>query len=193
MSRSNDQRAGLIAKLNDLLQLDRDALQGYAVAIRNLEHESFRSTVIRFRRDHERHIEELVRLIRAEGGSPAERMHLSTGPLKAGLQQIGKARGDLGVLLTFKANERQMRDKYRRHADRNHPPAVARVLARAAADEEAHYAWATRALEGAGGATDARARKVANFAEGANARMTDAVEAAERVARRAAKRLGRRA
>ncbi len=45
-----------IAELNDLLQLDDDALTSYDVNVRELGREDFRATVREYRRDHERHV-----------------------------------------------------------------------------------------------------------------------------------------
>src|SRR5690606_10560976 len=139
--------ASLVAELNDLLQLDHDAVQAYGIAIEAVEDERLRETLIAFRGDHERHIDELTELIRAHGGIPIETAHIPTGMFKAAVQRAGAARGDRALMLAFKANERQVRDKYRRHADAPHPPEVRAVLARAAADEERHYAWALEVLD----------------------------------------------
>ncbi|MFS8641214.1 MAG: FAD-dependent oxidoreductase [Symbiobacteriaceae bacterium] len=135
--------ASLVAELNDLLQLDHDAVQAYGIAIEAVEDERLRETLIAFRGDHERHIDELTELIRAHGGIPIETAHIPTGMFKAAVQRAGAARGDRALMLAFKANERQVRDKYRRHADAPHPPEVRAVLARAAADEEQRAAVRT--------------------------------------------------
>src|SRR5690606_36206330 len=111
---------GLIADLNDLLQLDHDAVQAYDVAIRNLSNEHHRQALIRFRGDHERHIEELTRLIREHGGVPIEVAHIPTGVFNLAVQKVGAMGGDREILLAFKANERQSRDKYRKFADMPH-------------------------------------------------------------------------
>src|SRR5690606_21455327 len=71
--------ASLIAELNDLLQLDHDAVQAYGIAIDCVEDERLRETLIAFRGDHERHIDELTELIRAHGGIPIEIAHIPTG------------------------------------------------------------------------------------------------------------------
>jgi hypothetical protein len=102
---------------------------------------------VQFRGDHERHIHELSFLIRNLGGTPIPLPHISTGPFKLAMQAAGIAAGDRGIMLAFRANEAQVRDKYRRHADRPHPPPVADVLHRAAHDEERHFAWACEVLE----------------------------------------------
>jgi hypothetical protein len=183
--------AALIGELNDLLQLDHDAVGAYTLAISALRDRNLRNTLIGFRQDHERHIADLVDLIRARGGLPVRMPHFPTGLFKLLVQAAGSAGGMAGgivggfaggdrtVLLAFVANEAQARDKYRRHADaQGHPADVAAVLERAARDEATHHRWAWDALERLGAGRDSVAgRMVSGFAfvHGANA---DIIEAA---------------
>jgi uncharacterized protein (TIGR02284 family) len=169
--------AALIAELNDLLQLDHDALQSYALAIEELEHPAYRETVRRFRTDHERHAEELTALVRRHGGKPIELPH-PTGVAKLAKQAAGKG-DDRSVLLAFRANERQARDKYARAVARGAEwPADARDVVRRAADDEArHFEWADVTLESLGERRDgARGRAVRAY-ETVHARAADALEA----------------
>lgn len=174
--------ASLVAELNDLLQLDHDAVQAYNVAIENLESENLRSTLLEFREDHERHIAELTNLIREHGGIPLELAHLPTGLFKLAVQKVGAMGGDREILLAFKANERQVRDRY--HAARvgSHPPEVAAVLDRNAADEDKHYDWVVEALSemGVTGET-AIGRAEATF-ERVHEKAANAIEGVERAA-----------
>jgi hypothetical protein len=140
----------LIAALNDLLQLEHDALPNYAVAIAGLRDSQLREELRAFRDDHRRHARELAGLIRARGGVPLHLPHLPTGLLKLGVQVAGLPGGDRAVLLAFRANEWQSQAKYRRLADGDLPPDVADVLRRAADDEARHYAWAADALASMG-------------------------------------------
>jgi len=183
---SGSREAALVAELNDLLQLDYDAVGAYTLAISALRDRNLRNTLVRFRQDHERHITELVELIRARDGAPVRMPHFPTGIFKLLVQAAGSAGGLMGgmaggdraVLLAFIANETQARDKYRRHSDTDHPPDVADVLARAARDEETHHRWAWDALERLGaGRHSIPGKLVASFAffHGSNA---DIIEAA---------------
>jgi rubrerythrin len=172
--------AALTAELNDLLQLDHDAVQAYTVAIAAVGSPQLRSSLARFREDHERHIEELVALIRARGGLPVALPHIPTGLFKLAVQKVGTLGSDREILLAFKANERQVRDKYRRHADAPHDPDVAGMLRRAALDEAEHYAWAESELERLGVRQDGiLGRGEARF-ERIHARAADAIEGGER-------------
>ena len=141
--------AALIATLNDLLQLEHDALPAYALALAGLRDGGLRETLEAFRQDHLRHVGELTGLVRERGGLPLALPHVPTGLLKLAVQASGLPGGDRGVLLAFRANEWQAREKYGRAAagGGHDDPEVADVLRRAAADEARHYAWAVEALE----------------------------------------------
>ncbi len=189
MEKEGSSRDGLIAELNDLLRLDHDAVQSYGIAIEHLDAAAHQEKLREFRADHERHIEQLSGLIRQQGGKPVGGPHLTTGAVKAAVQQAGRAGGDRGILTAFKTNERQARDKYRRHAEKGHAGEVGDVVARGAADEERHYAWVVSVLESIEG-SDA-ARRATDTMEVGQARAADAMEAAERKAGEAAEKLGR--
>lgn len=182
MADTTFQEAQLVAELNDLLQLDHDAVAAYDLAIRALRSQAYRDAIVGFRTDHERHIDELTQLIRDHGGIPVQLPHLPSSIFKLLIQAAGAmARGDSSVLLAFKTNERQSRDKYRRAAERiTSDPQVSVVLGRAAADEARHYAWALQELDDLGFGPESRTRRIENVVEVAHARMGDAIESVER-------------
>jgi hypothetical protein len=171
----------LTTQLNDLLQLDVDAVQAYALTIRQLESKVRKQAVRRYQADHRRHIAELKGLIRAHGGAAVAVSHIPTGPFKLAMQGIGAFGDDKIALLAFKTNERHGRDKYRRIAmGRGLPRDVARLLKRAARDEERHYRWAANELEKLHAGRRTMVGKVAAGAEVANARTVDLIEEAEK-------------
>lgn len=170
----------LVAELNDLLQLDYDAVQAYRLAISLLSNPEYKSQLRDFRADHERHIDELSRLIANHGGVPVEMPHLPTGVFKLAVQAAGRAGGDKGLLLAFKANERQVRDKYRRAAEKRQPPEVAVILSRAAGDETLHYSWVLETLEDLGAGETTTAGRIEQAVEIGHARLADVAEGAER-------------
>jgi uncharacterized protein (TIGR02284 family) len=173
--------AMLVGELNDLMQLDYDAVAAYTIALKELDDPSYQEAVRRFKADHERHIEELTELVRRYGGVPMPMPHLS-GVFKLAVQGAVAAAGDAVVIQAFKSNEVQSRDKYRRAISRQHPADVQDVLIRAARDEQRHFDWAMRKLSELGVSTDG----VADALEQMHARTADAVEAVERGAMQAA-------
>ncbi len=168
-----------IAKLNDLLQLDHDAVGAYGIAIQATTDESRRETLREFRADHERHIEEITRLIQDRGGKPIQSPHVPTSIFKLAVQKAGSLGGETALLLAFKANERQTRDKYRRAAENGDDLEVTDVLARAADDEVRHYDWAVRTLLELGVSPDSATSRVERALEIGNARLVDVMEGFE--------------
>lgn len=182
--------AALIAELNDLLALDHDAVQAYSLAIGAVSRAEYRDTLAAFRGDHQRHIDQLTQLIQNLGGAPVTLPHLPTGAFKLAVQALGTLGDDRNVLLTFKANEAQVRDKYRRHAGRPHlEPAVTTVLSAAAADEDRHYEWVEQTLERMGVERGGVIDSVQNVVESVHARTADAIESAGRRVAEAAERI----
>jgi rubrerythrin len=141
----------IIDGLNDLLQLDHDAIGAYDIAIEKLADRDHANQILGFRRDHERHIQELNELITGLGGEAKNQPHL-TGPFKQALQSLGALGGDKGVLASFRQNELQVRSKYELYAAKaNHwPQNVKRAIDRNALDEERHYRWVADALQAMG-------------------------------------------
>lgn len=173
--------AMLVGELNDLLQLDYDAVAAYTLALKELDDPAHQETVRRFKADHERHIEELTGLVRKYGGVPMPMPHLS-GVFKAAVQGALAAASDAKVVTAFRANEVQSRDKYRRAIARQHPADVQDVLIRASRDEQRHFDWAMRVMSELGVSTGG----VADAVEHMHARSADAMEAVERGAMQAA-------
>ena len=180
MADHSPNQAELLAELNDLLQLDHDAVQAYTLAINALESPVHKRTLEEYRADHERHIVELTRLIQAGGGTPIEMSHIPSGAFKLAVQAVGAAGGDRAVLLAFKSNEWQVSEKYHRHAERRHTPEVADVLRRAASDEQKHYAWAAATLEQMDAGRDTAVGKAEGAFEKVYGAAADAMEGAER-------------
>lgn len=144
----------VIDRMNDLLQLDHDAIGAYEVAIDKLNDRTLADRISEFKHDHERHIVELNEVIAALGGSPKNEPH-ATGPFKQALQSLGGLAGDKGLLMAWRTNELQVKSKYASaSSDAADWPAEAHgVVQRNALDEERHYRWVVDALQrlGAGG------------------------------------------
>jgi len=134
--------------LNDLLQLDHDAIGAYEIAIEKLEDRDHASQISGFKLDHERHIRELNDLILELGGTPTNEPH-ATAPLKQAMQKAGALGGDRGTLIAWRANELQVRTKYDSYASRANawPSNAKRVVDEAALDEERHYHWVANVLQ----------------------------------------------
>ena len=139
--------AEILEGLNDLLQLDHDAVGAYQIAMEKLHDRDHADQIAGFRRDHERHIRELNELIAELGGTPKNHPH-ATGPFKLALQSLSALAGDRVALMAFRANELQVRAKYDSYAAKaNHwPTHIKRVVDACALDEERHFRWVSEVL-----------------------------------------------
>jgi rubrerythrin len=139
--------AEIIDGLNDLLQLDHDAVGAYEIAIEKLKDADHADQIAGFKRDHERHIRQLNELIAELGGTPTNEPH-ATGPLKQALQSLGAVAGDRGVLIAWRTNELQVRTKYDSYAAKANrwPAHIKRAVDQNALDEERHFDWVTQLL-----------------------------------------------
>jgi rubrerythrin len=175
----------VVEGLNDLLQLDHDAVGAYEIAIEHLEDRDHALQIEGFKADHERHIRELNDLIQALGGVPRNEPH-QTSPLKQAIQRIAAGRGDRALLTAWRANELQVTAKYDGYASRAVSwPAEAKALVdRNALDEERHYAWVVRVL---GGEDAAEIHLVNRARENATVARVAGARAGERLARAATK------
>jgi ElaB/YqjD/DUF883 family membrane-anchored ribosome-binding protein/predicted outer membrane protein len=137
----------IISGLNDLLQLDHDAIGAYEVAIKRLDNPEYVSQIQLFLGDHQRHVEELNQAIAVLGGTPENSPHL-TGALKKALQAGAAPAGDKALLLAWRTNEAQVRAKYASYATRasTWPAHIKALVDRNALDEEHHHQWVVQKL-----------------------------------------------
>jgi rubrerythrin len=181
----------LLRALNDLLQLDADAIRSYQVAIDAFSDEALKRRVRQFRREHQRHVRELTALVQERGGTPLKTPHLSTGFVKLAVQALGAAGGDRAVLLMFRANEWESARKYADVARRRYPRPVREVLRRAAEDERKHYRWAAETLAKLGAGDDTVVGRIEQVLERLHGGAALGLEALERVSVTAVRGRGR--
>lgn len=141
----------ILTGLNDLLQLDHDAVGAYQIAMEKLENRDWAVQIAGYLTDHERHIRELNDAIVELGGEPMNEPH-ATGPFKQALQNLGAVAGDKGLLMAWRANELQVRMKYDSYASKANywPDHLKALIDRNALDEERHYRWVVGVLEDLG-------------------------------------------
>ena len=124
--------------LKSLIELDYDAIEAYGAALPRLTSDAYRAPLREFRDDHERHTEELSRVLRDGGRTPPK------GPDLKRLLTEGKVRlaglvSDRAILYALKSIERDSNVAYERAAKSEHVPAQLRELLRAAlADARRH-------------------------------------------------------
>jgi rubrerythrin len=133
--------------LNDLLQLDHDSIGAYEIAIEQLENREHALQIDAFRRDHQRHIQQLNDAILELGGTPSNEPH-ATAPLKQAVQGLSAVGGDKSLLAAWRANELQVATKYDAYAQKavSWPASIKRLIDENALDEERHYKWIVKVM-----------------------------------------------
>lgn len=174
----------IVARLGVLRDFDRQAAEAYRTAAERLGSEPLRRSARHFCEDHERHVDELSRLVRAYGSADAGR----TGAAGVGAEpvdgepsaEIAGLSSDRAILRSLKTLARAGRDNYRSAAKGGFPPAVAAVLRRASNDETTHYAWALEMLDDLDSGRGRLRRSVGAALDEGSARITGFVEVVER-------------
>lgn len=178
---SSRERERVIESLNDLLQIDHDAIAAYEVAAEKLADLAAAEQIRSFRKDHERHVAELNEVVGALGGTARNQPHPS-GPFREALQSLGGLAGDKGVLMAWRTNELQVRNRYEAYLSRatQWPAEALRVVERNATDEERHYRWVVEKLAELGVASREGVRPPGADGEGAGEKVRAAAEATGR-------------
>jgi uncharacterized protein (TIGR02284 family) len=140
----SDARNVAIEVLNDLIQLDHDAVQAYKQAIEKIDDPAARMDVVAFRGDHERHIADLTQTVRMMGGEPEKAGRDLKGVLLEGLTALRAVTGTLGALRAMRMNEKLTNRAYERALEAKLPSTARDVVLRNREDERRHLA----AIEG---------------------------------------------
>lgn len=136
----------VISDLCDLIKLDYDAIAAYKSAIERLDNAEYRTKLTEFMGDHEKHVKELGKAVRNEGGTP---------PTEGGAMQIltkGKVviaglLGDEAILKAMEANEVVTNTKYEEAVETGYPEQIQALLRQGLADERRHKEWLSAAIE----------------------------------------------
>jgi uncharacterized protein (TIGR02284 family) len=130
----------IVEILNELVQLDYDAMQAYEHAIDRVEDDEVADDLEAFLADHQRHVDDLAQLVRELGGEPIEPHRDLKGLLLEGLTALRSATGTKGVLAAMRTAEKLMHRTYTRTLAQPLPSHVCAVVAVHAADEQRHLA-----------------------------------------------------
>ena len=134
--------------LQELAELDYDAVEAYKATIEKLENSSYKARMEEFKGDHERHIKEINGLLAAHDVETVK------GPTAKGWLTEGKVRlanmvgDDNTILKAMLSNEEDTNTAYRRlndHADK-WADAI-KMLERGLTDEKKHKEWIKKTIE----------------------------------------------
>lgn len=142
---SNDK---IIKLLNNLIQLDFDAIGAYEAAIARLEDATARSRLQEFMQDHVRHTENLSKLVRQHGGTPKNKGDMKS-VLTKGKVVMANIAGDNAILKAMRSNEDETNEKYEKALKTDGLDAATRqVLQQNLEDERRHRQWIVARIDG---------------------------------------------
>lgn len=133
--------------LEKLIELDYDAIEAYDAAIERLENADIQAQLMEFKGDHQRHTQELGKILQETGRKPPSKGDMKRVLTKGKVVIAGLA-GDKAILQAMKTNEDDTNQAYERAVNNDVvPPRVREVLQRALGDERRHRAWIEQSLK----------------------------------------------
>lgn len=136
----------VIALLRDLVHLDVDAIHAYDQALKNIEVDSVRVQLERFKADHERHVTELTSAIIDLGGTaPVIRRDIK-GFFIEGMTALRAAMGTEQSLKAMQTNEKLTNKEYDKAAKMVLPARVDELVRRNFDDERRHLEYIEDAI-----------------------------------------------
>jgi uncharacterized protein (TIGR02284 family) len=134
-----------ITTLNDLIQLDIDAVHAYRQAIDACQVAEVRDNLTAFMGDHQRHISELEGAVRALGGQPPEGKDIK-GFIIEGFTAVA-SQGDRSALMAMRGNEEITTRRYDAARRANVTVEALQLIEKNYADEARHLDWIKRAID----------------------------------------------
>ncbi|GFO53375.1 hypothetical protein GMSM_03820 [Geomonas sp. Red276] len=131
-------RNEMIERLNDLIQLDVDAVEAYSQVIKHLEYDDICRRLRDFQDDHQAHIQKLRSLIMQLDGRPIEARPDFKGYLLEGFTMLMSVSGSLGAMEAMKANEVITNRNYGKAVELPWPEGIKSVLIDNYSQEERH-------------------------------------------------------
>lgn len=133
--------------LKELLELEYGAVDAYEAAIERLENADYQEKLEEFKKDHERHIEELSSLLRKNHHEIPEKGVIGKQLLTTGKVVMANLIGDNTILQAMKSNEIDTNTAYERMNERKDKwPESEDIITRGLQDERKHKAWLEKTL-----------------------------------------------
>jgi rubrerythrin len=126
--------------LNDLIQLDYDAIQTYEQALKRVDDDDHdvRRDLDSFRLDHERHVAELSSLITSMGDIAKDVGRDVKGVLLEGMTALRSVTGTVGALKAMRMNEKLTNRNYEKASHAGLPLEAVELVTKNLADERRH-------------------------------------------------------
>ncbi|MBJ6724051.1 DUF2383 domain-containing protein [Geomesophilobacter sediminis] len=140
-------RQEIIDRLNDLIQLDADAVVAYDHAIRNVKYDDIRTKLTEFQEDHRQHIQTLTVQVQRLDGRPVKTTPDLKGYLQEGLTALRSITGTEGALLAMQTNEKQTNKKYAEAHELDFPQEIKSIITVNLSDEQRHLSYIQEILD----------------------------------------------
>ncbi|MCC2656891.1 MAG: ferritin-like protein [Panacagrimonas sp.] len=137
----------VIKALNELIELDHDAIEAYRAAIDRLESPDFKSALTAYCADHERHTRNLSDVVRRLGGTPASGPDMKKFLTKGKVVLADLVGGDHAILTAMRMNEEVTNKAYEAALNVDMDPEARAVVASNLEDERRHRAWIQSQLD----------------------------------------------
>jgi len=133
-----------IKAIQELIELDYDAIGAYESAIKNLTKQKYKEKLEDFKEDHQRHITELSAFLKRCKEKVPEGPDNTKKLLAKGKVEIASLFGDINILSAMLSNEEDTNTAYSRmnsRVDESNDAEIAQVIANGLADERKHKHW----------------------------------------------------
>jgi uncharacterized protein (TIGR02284 family) len=141
------ERKEIIDTLNDLIQLDVDAVEAYDHVIKHLEYPDIAKRLRDFQDDHRDHIKDLSALVQQLDGKPVKPTPDLKGYLMEGFTALMSITGSLAAMEAMKANENTTNKRYAHAADLELPEDVMKVIQTNYSQEQRHLRYINEVIE----------------------------------------------
>jgi rubrerythrin len=136
----------LVRRLSALAQMDIDITHAYSQVAGQVEDETLRYNLNRFRRDHERHVARLSSHIRDLGGEAPKHARDLRGLLMEGVTALSGFAGMRGTLEALRANEKWIHGHYEEVRKLHLPQEIRALLEEHFGDETEHLNYLGQAI-----------------------------------------------
>lgn len=136
----------IIELLNDLIQLDVDAVEAYGQAVKHMEYPDIRKRFLDFQDDHRNHVRDLTAMVRQLNGDPLKPTPDLKGYLLEGFTALRSLASTKGSLEAMRSNERLTNRKYQEAAALELPEEVMRLIKTNLSQEIRHLMYIEEVL-----------------------------------------------
>lgn len=128
--------------LKEVVELDYAAADAYEAAIERLENTAYQAKLREFKKDHERHIEEISALLKKNKHEAPQKGDTAKEILTTGKVILANMVGDNTILQAMKSNEMDTNTAYERlEAHEGKWPEAKDIIHKSLQDEKRHKAW----------------------------------------------------